>query len=164
MPMPTDAQIDQISIIGRVAFGITCLERVCEAWEIRGFHMERFIEHLWDFTSSEDLSTWENDILKMLPEVEGVGYLYAEAFGFQYLDQEYQNRMALLLDDIVQIGRGNLYSGFVSSISREPLIRVATMLEKAGIPVPDIKPFARSQCLRNAWLGQSCDPPFFRQP
>lgn len=42
--------LELISITGRFAFGVTCLERLCEEWQIKNQEINELIELLWTFT------------------------------------------------------------------------------------------------------------------
>jgi len=68
-----------ISIRGRMAYGITCLEKVCTIWNIKNEKMNIFIKCLWTFTSSGNLAKWEEKVLSLLPNNDEIE-VYANKF------------------------------------------------------------------------------------
>ena len=62
----------QISIRGRLAFGMTCLEKLVIALESdHPLLQTNVFPKIWEFTSSDDLSEWEENI-RAVTEAWGV--------------------------------------------------------------------------------------------
>jgi hypothetical protein len=136
--------IDPVSIRGRMAFGVTCLESVCTALRIESKAMQDLIEVLWRFTESKMLGEWEGDICAALPAREGDVEAYTTHFGLRHLNDAQQRFVTGLIDTVIEVGRGNLYAGFVSVHTRDPTFKIAVMLHERGFAVPDIQRFAIS--------------------
>lgn len=140
-----------ISIRGRLAYGVTCLERLCKTWNVLNKRMDLLIETLWAFTSSENLADWENTILNLLPDDDRVE-TYACEFGYSHLEITKQKVLTNIIWDVMEIGQGNLYGAFESKYSLLPLIKAISTLEKNKIDLPKIKLFKKSNVLEcNGW-------------
>ena len=136
--------IEPVSIRGRMAFGVTCLEGVCTALRVESKAVQELIEVLWRFTESETLGTWEGDIRAALPDKEGDVDGYAEKFGLTHLDNAKQRFVTELIDTVIGVGRGNLYGGFISAYTLDLTLKIALLLHDRGFEVPDIQHFAVS--------------------
>lgn len=137
--------IDPISIRGRVAFGITCLENVCETLSLNSPSMASLIDLLWTFTQSRELDVWEGEVVDALPENERDVSAYADKFEYSHLEDRDQQFVTELINAVVEIGCANLYAGFESSFTRDEAFAVAKMLYCRGYSVPDIERFRCSR-------------------
>lgn len=147
-----------ISILGRVALGIRCLEIFGEALGInREEKIIRLLRLLWDFTSTSQLDVWETQIHEFDPaflqeeaalnDFKGVEVLtQAEALDYykfyQQLPVDYLNSISL----VIEIGRNNLYAGTgeYSSSTLVPLLELQRIMEQNQIPCPALEPFEKS--------------------
>jgi hypothetical protein len=161
------AEIDQISINGRFAFGVSCLEIVCKVWNVKSQPLDYLVEQLWKFTSSNQLGIWIDETLKMLPDYWGgdpsdFSDKYAEAFGFINLDERRQKVLTTLIEEVVNIGNENLFAGFVSEYTRTPTLKVGAILDGEGIQLPSLDRFKRSHVSESHGWGERVPPSFFQ--
>ena len=68
--MITAADVERISIRGRLALAVTCLENVCREWNICSPALERLLTHLWTFTDSMRLDEWVLETCNLSPNLE----------------------------------------------------------------------------------------------
>ena len=65
----TKERLKKVSIRGRMALGISCLEILLESEGlIEKEEMKKLLSHLWEFTSSERLDLWEDQMMGYEPE------------------------------------------------------------------------------------------------
>lgn len=134
----------QISIRGRLAFGMTCLEKLVIALESdHPLLQTNVFPKIWEFTSSDDLSEWEENI----NEIDPVCVLDDEVN--TKLKELYNNLpkdIVSTIGDVISIGTENLYGGTNnnSPSTLEPLNSIIKRMIKLNIPLPDIMPFKKS--------------------
>src|SRR5687768_15520281 len=110
----------EISIRGRLAYGVTCLEKALEQFNIKNDLIEKeVLPVIWEFTKSTDLAKWEESINKIDPlnEVSGpLKDLYGQLPSF----------IPEMISNVIEIGAGNLYGGTgeYSLSTLQPLKRV----------------------------------------
>ena len=150
-----------ISIRGRLAYGATCLERLCKVWNVQNEKMDLLLETLWTFTSIENLADWDNTVRHMLPDNDRVE-MYAYEFGYSHLEMIKQKILTNTIWDVMEIGQGNLYGAFKSEYSMLPLINVIGTLKKNKIDLPIIKPFKKSSILECDGWGKPIDKSNFK--
>lgn len=146
--------IDSVSIRGRMAFGVTCLQRVCHSWGVKGDCMRDLIDLLWAFVEQERLDNWEDTVTETVrhPSPDA----FAAKFAFDHLDSAKRNFLADLVCLVVQIGRANLYCGYVNEATRTPTFRIALMLQSYLIPIPEIERFRQPLLSGGAGWGHPC--------
>ncbi|MFC4077128.1 hypothetical protein [Salinithrix halophila] len=152
--------LSTVSIRGRVAFGITCLEKVCEEWKVKNDVMDHFIQELWTFM--KDNSDWDVRVTNLLPDDDDPT-LNAKHFGYSYLPLSQQEDLTTLLDEVIHIGIWNDAGAFISELTLEPTLEVGKILTKNNIPVPDISPFLKSPVTDCGGWGKKVDPEFFKK-
>ena len=76
---------DAISIRGRLAYGVTCLEGICQTWNVKMEKINLLIETIWEFTLAENLADWDNAVRELLPDDDRIE-TYANEFGYINLD------------------------------------------------------------------------------
>lgn len=152
--------ISSISIRGRLAFGVTCLERVCSEWNVKNERMDQLIEELWSFVNS--ISDWEERIMNLLPD-EDDAELNAKYFHYDHLTISQQKDLTNLIDEIVHIGMRNSCSAFVNEVTLEPTLIVAKILTDNDIQLPNLSIFTKSPVTENEGWGNVVDPKFFRE-
>jgi len=137
--------IEGISIRGRMAYSLICLETACCKWQIESTEMSATLSKFWEFTISMSLDVWDVEAQRTQP------YLYAfydefqeakewrgmaEEWGFDTLpdsQQEALGRMLVLLHGPA----GNLFAGFDSYVTADPLIELINIMLTAGLDLPD---------------------------
>ena len=153
-----EEQLKTISITGRMAYCTTCLEIIIHQDKLSQEAFSPLLAALWDFTSNPDLSDWEEKIQQFIPELSS-----AET------NELYKNISSPLLtciDEIIEVGRGNLYTG-VQSYSPATLssaMWVVWYLLAGGYPLPRMDIFQRSPFTtqgQHGW-GDRVDKSFFR--
>lgn len=150
-----------ISIRGRIAYGITCLERLCTIWNVKNRKMDIFIECLWAFTSSNNLAHWEESILSLLPDNDEIE-IYANKFGYNNLHPLNQKILTNAIWDVIEIGQGNLYGAFDSKFSLYPLMTVIETIENQNIELPEITLFTHSKVSERGGWGNIIDKCYFK--
>ena len=122
-----------ISIRGRLAYGIFCLEQAFKESNKENELSSKIIKILWEFTTSENLSEWEEEITDYEPI-----YVNDDSFiGYETLTNDqvlelkgfYKNlpyNIIQLIENSIDIGMSNLYSGTgeFSPSSLEPTMKV----------------------------------------
>lgn len=149
---------EHISIIGRFAFGLTCLERTCQAWQVKSKQMNELIEFLWTFTSSHELDTWEGHIYEILPDYT---YEVPKKFVFDFLKKDKQEILTDMILEVIEIAEANLYCGFRSEYTIVHTLKVVSLLEENNIELPDLKPFQKSKVTEFHGWGNPVDKSFF---
>lgn len=146
-----------------MAFAITCLERVCTAWEIKSEPMDRLLGALWKFVSSKDLGEWLEEILpRALPVSDFTPSECASEFAYSHCSYEQKQIMCCLIEEVISVGEGNIYGGYRSEYTLEPTLFVAELLKRYAIELPDLSPFAKSHVSEEGGWGKSVEPGFFR--
>jgi hypothetical protein len=157
--MITKYDLIPISIRGRVAFGITCLEKLLNKWGVENNKITELLHVLWTFTSSTALDIWERDILSVLPEDDSVESIH---FGFGSLTEEQREDLSDLIYYVIEIGRGNLYGGYVSDFTSEPTIKVIEIVMKNEVKTPELHKFKKSSAQEGHGWGTPVEPEYFR--
>lgn len=136
-------QISRMSIRARVAFGLVCVQRTVSKWGMEDSELNRLLEGLWWYTEREDLSSWG---CTTLPEQLSPASIAA-------IPPERLESLSRLLDELDEIGGGNLFGGFEDTFTLTPTLNLAAILEQEGVVLPPTQPFIQinSRRLWNAW-------------
>jgi hypothetical protein len=158
------ALIDQISIWGRLAFGITCLERLCTAWSIREAEgIRSVIDTLWsfrDFLAQGRLDLWDSKCRETLPDfVSQIPALTDNA----HLTGDQQTTLLDAITVVWEIGSGNLYSAFQSYITRTSTLDAMRIMRANGIDMPDLRNYLKAPASEDPW-GVPYPPEIFSVP
>ena len=141
-----DEWIEGISIVGRIAYAMLCIESAISAWGVS--HSDKLlkaIDKLWDFTTSGALDVWDREIQAAIPGVAGFydeqreeeeWRAGAEYFGFEHLEDSQQDALNWMIANAQEIGLGNLYAGYDSWCTAEPLVEVINTMQLSGLPLP----------------------------
>lgn len=156
-----------ISIRGRVAYGIVCLEKFCEAYNVASNNMKELIEALWFFTDTkaEWLEDWKDMICKKIGFMEEV-YEYAYKYEYRNLPFGIQEDITNLIDEVLCIATVNYFGRrlrFNSRLTEEPTLKVAEILIKNNIELPDINVFKISNVEEGNGWGNEIDPEEFKK-
>jgi len=155
--------IDQMSIWGRLAFGITCLERLCAAWSAnQGEGIRKVLSQFWSFwlfSKERRLDLWEEACDALLPEDF---HEMPSLTGNLSLSWSQQMVLHAVIENVWLIGSGNLYGGFRSEFTREPTIKVISLLQNHGIELPDVQLFLKSPVSESNGWGEPHPPDYFR--
>jgi hypothetical protein len=166
-----ERQLQTVSIRGRVAYGATCLESILTSAATDVAEFTPLLACLWDFTSSTDLSEWEEKIMDFYSEsvlnnseeVSGLPSINAQRLRASYATLS-ASQLACI-DEAIEIGRGNLYAGVVghSADTLASTMKLVQYLQAHGRSLPPIDKFLRSpfnQENQHGW-GKRVDRNFF---
>jgi hypothetical protein len=166
-----ERQLQTVSIRGRVAYGATCLESILTSAATDVAEFAPLFACLWKFTSSPDLSEWEEKIMdfyseSVLDNSEEINSPPPE--NLQRLRASYtalSTSQLACIDEAIEIGRGNLYAGVVghSAATLASTMHLVHHLQAHGNPLPPIDKFLRSpfnQENQHGW-GKPVDRSFF---
>ena len=128
-----------------MAYGITCLETIIQHDNLSQEAFKPVLAALWDFTDNPDLGIWDENIMHFIPE-DRVGLPLGGTPEISLFYQDISPALLSCIDEIIEIGRGNLYGG-VQSHSPATLastIWVAQYMLANDYPLPSIENFQRS--------------------
>ncbi len=166
-------RLKEVSIRGRVAYGITCLEiYFAHLGLLNQPVVFKFLDTIWQFTSSNSLDEWEEAVMDYSPrfvekaDVSEVTLLTAEEF--EQIRQLYDTLPSTLLEmieEVIEIGRGNLYAGTTgySEHTYTPTIHVIKLMQRKGLPLPALEPFEQSCFSESHGWGYAREREFFKQ-
>jgi hypothetical protein len=158
-------QFKLISISGRLAFGVKCLEQYLIEKNILNKWLDKLINLMWEFTISEDLSEWDNkisdldpsNILDTHPDNKASDYKSLTEPEFNELKNYYSNidnDLLLLIDLIIDVGTTDLYgaTGKYSKNTLDSTMRIYNFASEKINKIPEIDKFKISQFSeRNGW-------------
>nr|WP_263323147.1 hypothetical protein [Neobacillus sp. Marseille-Q6967] len=161
--LPMKKLFEPIAIIGRFAFGVTCLERICEEWQVKSQQMNELIEILWTLTSTKDVCDWwEFQVSEIVWDIEDNKNETPAKFGFEFLQKDKQETLTEIIVNVCWIAGNNLFSAFRSEHSMVYTLRVASLLKANNVELPDLKPFQKSKVTEYQGWGNSVDKSFFK--
>lgn len=158
-----------ISLSGRVAFGISCFENILLSLNYNVNDWRIVLEYLWEFTSVKYLDDWNAIVLEITPDnllefsaYEEHDFEYLDEKNFEYLYKLYQNvneKIDVVMTAIYNIGTSHVYS-VIEGYGQRSLDELEILLNymtKSNIPLPDIKPFERFSITENRGWGDKFD-------
>lgn len=156
----SEADIEPISIRGRVAFGVACLENVCWSWGLVGKEFDQLLKKFWDFTESLDLCRWEREVAALIPDtIQELAQLYPTAG----LTPEQVGILFALLQTVWEIAIGNAYGAFRSGFTLLPTLDLVGLMQDADVYPPDIRPFKKSPVSEDGGWGRPVPRSFFAE-
>ncbi len=168
-------RIKKISINGRMALGVICLERFVKLKELHNNEeVLELLELLWEFTSSNTLDKWEEKIKEYQPccieetykekKYEDYEFLTKEKIKKYYkLYKESSPDLEEMVESVIEIGCGNLYGGTgeYSKWTLNPTVTVLKIMKRNEIDIPDLKIFERSSFKEKHGWGERRDRLFY---
>jgi hypothetical protein len=164
--MDIETVFKKISIRGRFAFGVKCIESYVSENKIEIDSIDKLLTLLWEFTESESLHLWDEKISDLNPtNILGVEYEKfpndfptIDAAEYKELKKIYQNLykdLIKLISETIEIGTSNLYGGTgeYSSHSLKPTIEVYKITEKLLLKMPDVNSLSNLDFL-NLMVGE----------
>jgi len=136
--------LKEISIRGRLAYGVSCLQNALLHFGIQYDLLESVLSQIWEFTSSKNLEEWDQSINKVDPicileedKPTDPLLLVYQALPFEIVS---------MISDVIEIGAGNLYGGTAdhSPFSLNPLLRVIEKCITLKIRLPELDSFKKS--------------------
>lgn len=169
-----EAFLKKISIRGRMALGISCLEIAIKELGLSDDNaFECLCSDLWEFVSANN-KNWEEKINRYYPVVlvknMDWGQINIDKFLSTNKEQESdaicQEMAALfeeLIDQVIYIGTSNLYGGTgeYSQWSLEPTLKVLSIMEQLHFRIPNLIPFSKSKFSEVHGWGKKRAPSFF---
>ncbi len=151
-------KIKNISIRGRFAFGIKCLEQYISESTIESAWIDKLLATLWEFTTSERLDMWDEkikdldpwNILDTHPDNKASDYKSLTENEFHELKDFYNSLDQDFIDMIgnaIEIGTGNLYGGTgkFSNETLQPTLELKKIARRKLKEIPKIKSFEFSR-------------------
>ena len=133
-----------ISIRGRLAFGMTCLEKLVSSLNLDHPLLQTIVfPKIWEFTSTDDVGEWEQRI----NDVDPLCVLDDKADSdLKTLYNKLPKDIVATISDVIEIGTANIYGGTGdnSPMTLEPLNSVINTMTKLKVPLPDINTFKKS--------------------
>ncbi|GAB2870840.1 hypothetical protein [Hymenobacter ruber] len=155
---PLEQQLRTVSITGRVAYCICCLETAFAAENINLTDVQPLLSCLWDFTSNPDLSRWEEKAVDFYSEsiLVDQAETHLAPSQIQRLKEVYyalSPKLLACIDETIEVGRGNLYAGVVgySECTLAPTMHIVRFMIEKGYHLPPIEkflcsPFKKTTC------------------
>lgn len=161
-PRALHDQMAGISIRGRMAYALVCLEEAIHLLGLRDASLDEVLRRLWTFTSETDLSSWEESVMDMMwPTIALLdGHPVTDDDPLAEVPTELKTLLYLTVENV---GRGNLYSAVVgpSVETLDGVLRVIEGAQRIGISAPPIDRFLRSSFKEAHGWGEPRSPTFF---
>ena len=154
---------EKISIRGRVAFAISCLENSIKFYSLEQLDWSFLVNKLWSYTNS-NIGTWHYIMSEATPfgvvgqtdNVDDLEYLSVEEI--KKLEILYINSNKVvnsIIDLIFDIGTRDLYASIVnnSPTTIKYLTEIIELLSDNQIPLPDIEKFKKFSISENEGWG-----------
>lgn len=175
MNQAIENQLKKISIRGRMAIGIKCLETYLEDLKIdKEKEIQKLLSELWEFISSESLDKWEEKITEYEPmcirevfELENYGeynFLSIEEINrYHEIYTKKGNQLEEMISYVIEIGTSNLFAGTekYSKPSLNSTIEVLEIMQKNNLSIPDLAKFAKSKYSEFHGWGLKREKSFF---
>lgn len=145
----------KVSINGRYAYGLVCLENAFQKEKVHHAQMKPLVDFLWTFTTSSKLDLWQGEVDELCPETildsrtdfHDLDILsYDEAVLYKSFYESLPAYLIELIDTVMWIGLSNLYVGIgtYSSSSYEQLVILVSLCEENKVPQPALDVFQAS--------------------
>ncbi|MFD2908373.1 hypothetical protein ACFSX9_06460 [Flavobacterium ardleyense] len=170
-----ETHFKKISINGRMAFGVKCLETYLIENNIKNIWTERLINTLWEFTSSHNLPEWETKISDLTPECildthpENIAedYKSLSESEFNSLKDFYlkvDDKLIFLINLVIDIGTTDLYgaTGKYSENTLKSTMEVYKFCKKELNVLPDLNKFNFTKFSENDGWGKRINKKFFK--
>ncbi|WP_338555851.1 hypothetical protein [Paenibacillus sp. KS-LC4] len=154
-----------ISMRGRVAYGISCLENALLSFKYDLNDWKIVLNYLWEFTSIQYLDDWNDAAVELIPENLLEFRMYEEheferlsKQEFVYLYNLYQDidvSIDKLIRSIYELGVSHVYTeieGYGES-SLKSLERLVNVMFINNFPLPSIEPFLKYSIKENRGWG-----------
>ncbi|NLL81465.1 MAG: hypothetical protein GX231_04050 [Tissierellia bacterium] len=158
-----------ISLNGRVAYGISCFENTLLSLNYNVNDWKIVLEFLWEFTSIEFLDEWSSIVVEIIPDhllefktYEEHDFEYLDRNNFKYLYNLYQGideKIDSIMTSIYNIGTSHAYSVIVEygQKSLDELGLLINFMTEHKLQLPDIEPFLKYSIEENKGWGNKFD-------
>ncbi|WP_259016787.1 hypothetical protein [Emticicia fluvialis] len=141
----------RISIRGRVAFSIVCLENSIKHFQLSELEWDFLLKLLWNYTSI-NMGTWHYQVAECIPrgvlndtdDLSDLDFLSETQFwSLNQLYKKCNNELLEIIDLIFFIGISDLYSSIenYSPQTIEYLQEILLIMNKHKIPLPPVNMF-----------------------
>lgn len=166
-------EIKLISIRGRVALGIVCLEKYLDKINLtEDLRIQRITKSLWAFASTDDIEYWDTTVTQYELNHEGcpvaieIVFIEDKRHVFNYNDL-YKNApkdLSEFISSIIKIGINNIYSGtgLYSETTLTPTLEVLDLMDKNSLEIPSLEIFKKSSFKEKHGWGLKQNPSFFK--
>jgi hypothetical protein len=138
------SDFEPISVRGRSAFALTCLEVLGQRWRIDAPYFHQLLGLLWEFTSRPLLVKWFDEVRETAsPRRRDFASRLRDAAPHLGSDQVHAVRHAL--DELMALGGTDMYVEPQVGNTIGPALNVAGILIRWGLPLPPLGRFARSR-------------------
>jgi hypothetical protein len=172
---PEIAALCEVSVRGRVAFSICCLETAILHFVAESESWRFLLDELWKYTTESRLDRWQEIIAEYTPSV----ILDQEHFSdgdFEFIDEQLFNRLhrlysqhesvlSELVDLVFDVGTIELF-GSIDGFGQESLNQACRVMEKVqaiGLRLPELDRFATYSRLERRGWGNPFDPGSLRK-
>lgn len=164
--------IDQISIRGRMAYGLLCIEKAQRAFAVHSKSINTLLGDLWKFTSMKRLDEWEQEILPWRRFIAAFEddcieneewREFAAEWGIGHLDLQRQKDLGRMLMLAEKIGGDNLYSAFNNDTTAAPLFELIEIMTDIGVPLPGRGGVSMSKIEEKDGWGELRPREFYRE-
>jgi hypothetical protein len=144
--------LKEISIRGRFAFAMRCLELVLnKEQEINNPVVQRTLTQLWTFTESDRLDNWEEEVFAFNPSLLKVDideFSFPSKPEIEEIKEYYSSTtdtIRELISTIILIGTENLYAATVdfSKATLDPTLHVIKLTKSTVGQIPNIENFKK---------------------
>jgi hypothetical protein len=157
-----------ISLVGRVAFGINCFEKALLFLKCDINKWKPVLKDLWTFMSVDFLDDWSGLMAEILPENilefkdynDDYEYINEEKFIYlRTLYDDIDDRLHVLMDCIFRLGESHAYSVIIDGGS-ESLVNLQRLIDfmlKSSLPLPDVQKYEKFSINDNKGWGNRID-------
>lgn len=147
-------QVKKISIRGRFAYGLICLEMLKERVNQSSPELDLLIQNMWKITNTDKLGSWQTDFIENNPitlvqdyQLIKEGKVTFEQIGFETIQNEieFESKISFvkllkdpipqLVDKLCQIANQNISAGCgeYSELTLEPTIELINIIDRSQI-------------------------------
>lgn len=151
-------RFESISINGRMAFAISCLEIVVVEENINNHLLTKSVDYLWEYVSTDRLDIWDDEVSAFPSNLND----FMASYKLENPKLEKVNLIFELFDLIIDIGRANLYGAFQSELTLIPLERTIEIMEVNDYKLPNLSVFQKSKVTDYHGWGHRVSPNYFK--
>jgi hypothetical protein len=144
VPMVHDSDLRRLSITGRYAYALACVERVCAAWGVDHPYIRAEVDAHWQALEAKFPCSWFE--AHLLPrDVEE----FAAELGLHELSDDQVQGLHHLLDEARAVILRSCWCAASDTWSMQSVLNVAGVLARWGIEPPPVAGF-----LHAVWSGE----------
>ncbi|SER52957.1 hypothetical protein SAMN04488559_101217 [Isobaculum melis] len=151
-------KFESISINGRIAFAISCLEKVLDEENIKNHLLIKNIDYFWEFVSSDSLDIWDDQVSSFPTNLND----FIERYHLKNHKSDKVIIIFELFDLIIDIGRANLYGAFQSELTLKQLDKIIEIMTVNSYKLPNLLFFQKSKVTDYHGWGHRVSPAYFK--